>query len=150
MKNRIWVMVAESRVYCSTCDKWFLSDTVDYKDIKSNCHGEDVMVFRCEICGKHDESVVVLTNAPKADVPTLTRISDNAPIVFPEACDPHIKMKRHCLELNFDNSVADDQFMYEFTDEWGPHRVEINLSAGTVSSIVIWGVPQPTEEDYFD
>jgi len=73
MKNRIWVMVAESRVYCSTCDKWFLSDTVDYKDIKSNCHGEDVMVFRCEICGKHDESVVVLTNAPKADAPSDTR-----------------------------------------------------------------------------
>ena len=71
-KNRIWVMVAESRVYCSTCDEWFLSDAVDYKDIKSNCHGEDVMVFRCEICGKRDESVVVLTNAPKADTPSDT------------------------------------------------------------------------------
>lgn len=72
MKNRIWVMVAESRVYCSTCDEWFLSDAVDYKDIKSNCHGEDVMVFRCEICGKRDESVVVLTNVPKADAPSDT------------------------------------------------------------------------------
>ena len=81
---------------------------------------------------------------------SFARTFDNAPVVFPETDDPHIKMKRDCLELNFDNSLTDDQFMYEFTDEWGPHRVEINLSAGTVSSIVIWGVPQPTEDDYFD
>ena len=81
---------------------------------------------------------------------SLARIPHNAPVVFPTTNDPHIKMKRHCLELNFDNSLTDDQFMYEFTDEWGPHRVEVNLSVGTVSSIVIWGVPQPDEEEYND
>jgi len=48
----------ESRVYCSTCRKWYLSDAVNYKDIKSNIHEEDVMVFRCEVCGKRGESVI--------------------------------------------------------------------------------------------
>ena len=52
--------VSESLVYCGTCDRWYLSDEVDYKDIKSNVYEEDVMVFRCEVCGKRSESVVVV------------------------------------------------------------------------------------------
>ena len=52
--------MSESLVYCGTCDRWYLSDEVDYKDIKSNVYEEDVMVFRCEVCGKRSESVVVV------------------------------------------------------------------------------------------
>jgi len=80
------------------------------------------------------------------EIPTLTGISENVPLVEatpPELRDPRIRVKDGCLDITFDRySLADDQLLYEFPGEHNLQRVEVNLSAGTVVSIVVVGVPE--------
>ena len=49
----VYEMVNESRVYCVGCSEWYLSDEVDYKDLVG-----EVMIFRCEKCGKRGRSMI--------------------------------------------------------------------------------------------
>ena len=49
----VYEMVNESRVYCVVCSEWYLSDDVDYKDLVG-----EVMIFRCEKCGKRGRSMI--------------------------------------------------------------------------------------------
>ena len=83
------------------------------------------------------------------NTPTLTGISDTVPLLtedsFPDhgERDPSIRVKDGCLEVNFDSySIPDDQLLYEFPGEHNLQRVEVNLSAGTVVSVVVVGVPE--------
>jgi hypothetical protein len=79
-------------------------------------------------------------------IPTLTGISDTVPLVedaFPFQRDPRIRVKDGCLDIDFDRyAIGDDQLLYEFPGEHNLQRVEVNLAAGTVISIVVVGVPE--------
>tara|TARA_R110000751_G_scaffold241512_1_gene341967 strand:- start:96 stop:332 length:237 start_codon:yes stop_codon:yes gene_type:complete len=75
----------------------------------------------------------------------MTKMPINAP-AFVYSDDCRIRIKRDCLELSFSDVVPDDQLLYEFTDEAGClQRVEIDLAAGEITSIVICGISQFAE-----
>ena len=78
----------------------------------------------------------------KMNIPTLTRISDNIPIVPPDTSpdEPRIRIKGGCLIFMLTRVPADDLEYYTFDNELGDAFVEVASSDGEIVSIAIDGI----------
>ena len=58
-----------SECWCSNCDEWFDTTTVEFLNVEENAYGEDSFTFVCHVCDEKQTSLVRSWRGPDEDWP---------------------------------------------------------------------------------